>query len=122
MGDKNSVLATAATLARKLDVDRALVWSARLRAAGHGDVCPLVAQAQAPGPALERARAAAVAYRMFGDERAYRAYQVIAVDVTPEERRLIRAETATLCPALAPLLDAPSGGVPADHIVVAGPD
>jgi glycosyltransferase involved in cell wall biosynthesis len=122
MGDKNSVLAAAATLARKLDVDRALVWSARLRAAGHSDVCPLVAQARAPGPALERARAAAVAYRMFGDERAYRAYQVIAVGVTPEERVLIRVETATLCPALAPLLDAPSGGAPGDHLVVAGPD
>jgi GT2 family glycosyltransferase/tetratricopeptide (TPR) repeat protein len=112
MSDKNSVLAAAATLARKLDVNRALVWSARLRAAGHGDVCPLVAQAQAKGPAVERARAAAVAYRMFGDERAYRAYQAIAVDVTPEERLLIRAETATLCPELLPLLDGAGAGHP----------
>jgi hypothetical protein len=121
MSDKNAVLAAAATLARKLDVNRALVWSARLRAAGHGDVCPLVVRAQANGPVVERARAAAVAYRMFGDERAYRAYQVIALDVTPEERELIGAETAALCPELAPLLDARSGGAPGDHTEVATP-
>jgi len=122
MPDRTAVLAAAATLAPKLGVDRALVWSSRLRAAGHGDVCPLIAQATGAGPAVARAQAAAVAYRMFGDDRAYRAYETIAVDVTPAERAQIRAETAALCPELVPLLDRPDTGPPHDDGVLSRSD
>jgi GT2 family glycosyltransferase/tetratricopeptide (TPR) repeat protein len=121
MSDQTAVLAAGASLARNLGVDRALVWSSRLRAAGHAEVCPLVAQAAANGPKVDRARAAAVAYRMFGDDRAYRAYETIAATVTPSERAQIRAETVSLCPELAPLLDRTTGRAPGGQITTVIP-
>ncbi|NNN20352.1 MAG: glycosyltransferase [Acidimicrobiaceae bacterium] len=65
------VLAVAASVAPHLMTPRALVWSARLRQLGVVDVCPLIARANdVTSPSSERIRAAATAYRAFGDARA----------------------------------------------------
>ncbi len=71
-GDYSIVmLATAAKIARMLDIERMLEWGARLRMSGFGQFCPLVIKASDPSVVeLERAVCAAVAYGAFSDQRA----------------------------------------------------
>jgi hypothetical protein len=65
------VLALVPSFAAKLDSMRALEWSARLRAAGMGRLCPLLDRAEdATVAAPERVRAATLAHVSFGDGRA----------------------------------------------------
>lgn len=70
-GGEPVILAFASEVGPRLPVIRALEWSARLRTAGVGDRCPLVALAanDARTP-RDRTIAAAVALEMFGDQRA----------------------------------------------------
>jgi GT2 family glycosyltransferase/tetratricopeptide (TPR) repeat protein len=102
-------LATAATLARKLQVERALVWSSRLRFCGLENACPLVYQAadtyRSP---VERARAAAVGSRMFADPRFTDIFPAIMRVANQEEQVSIVAETSQLCPAMLSVADASS--------------
>lgn len=63
-----AVLAAGATLAAGLPVERAIVWSGRLRGAGYVDACPLLASGGRSRE--EQNRAAAAAYALFGDKRA----------------------------------------------------
>ena len=65
------MLALVPSFAAKLESMRALEWSARIRAAGMGRLCPLLDRAEdrsVDGP--ERVRAAALAHVSFGDGRA----------------------------------------------------
>ena len=96
-----SVLATAATLARRLPLERALQWSARLRERGLDSSCPLVFIAS-DGRRLtvERARTVAAGFKIFGDPRLPGCFGDILGAATEEERAVISAETAVLCPAL----------------------
>ncbi len=65
------VLALVPSFASKLDSLRAMEWSARMRAAGMGRLCPLLGRAEdVRVAAAERARAAALAHASFGDGRA----------------------------------------------------
>ncbi len=109
--DTQTVLATASRLAPRLPVERALVWSVRLRSGGHAFACPLVKIAEGDGPALLRARAAATAAAGFADERAPSLFEVALADATPGERRQIEQEAAQLCPQLlGPTAPAPVAG------------
>ncbi|HXY27767.1 MAG TPA: glycosyltransferase, partial [Acidimicrobiales bacterium] len=101
-GDPLPVLATAATLSRRLPVERTLAWSARMREAGLSDACPLVALARGDRSPVDRARAAAVAVAAFGDERARPAFALALKDASIAERATIEAETAAICPTLLP--------------------
>ncbi|HUO48435.1 MAG TPA: glycosyltransferase, partial [Acidimicrobiales bacterium] len=110
--DPAPVLAAAATAARRLPVERTLAWSARVRAAGFADACPLVALARGDRPALDRARAAAVAHAAFGDERARPAFALALEDASVAERATILAEAEAVCPDLVPAPVASSVAVP----------
>ncbi|HYA69498.1 MAG TPA: glycosyltransferase, partial [Acidimicrobiales bacterium] len=110
--DPRPVLATAATLALRLPVERTLVWSARLRGAGFADACPLVALARGDRSPVDRARAAAVAVAAFGDERARPAFVSALDDASMAEAAAIVAEVTVLCPSLvASPLSRPAGVV-----------
>jgi hypothetical protein len=70
------VLALVPKFAARLDSVRAMEWSARLRAAGMGRLCPLLERAKdARVGAAERARAAALAHASFGDTGAREALE-----------------------------------------------
>jgi len=70
------VLALVPSFAAKLDSLRAMEWSARMRAAGMGRLCPLLQRAEDPYvDPPERARAAALAHASFGDRRAREALE-----------------------------------------------
>ncbi|HUZ10067.1 MAG TPA: glycosyltransferase [Acidimicrobiales bacterium] len=96
-----AVLATAATVAASLSIERALVWSSCLRARGLGVACPLVAIAtdQARSP-VDRARAAGAGYQVFGDDRLASAFPVAYAVASPDERCQIAAEITAICPQL----------------------
>jgi hypothetical protein len=86
------VLALVPSFAAKLESVRAMEWSARIRAAGMGRLCPLLERAEdVRVGAAERARAAALAHASFGDTRARellgRAARTIADDQLVEALR-----------------------------------
>ena len=98
--NRTTVLAAASKVAVKLPIERALVWSFRLREAGHGFACPLVAIARTVGPMVYRARAAATAAAAFNDEDAETAFLSIFNSALPGEQAVIRGEAEQLCPRL----------------------
>ena len=100
MEDSRVVLATGATLALRLPVDRALVWSARIREAGFMATCPLVAIATGNASPPIRARAAATVVAAFGDPRGRQAFLAAYTDARTLEREAIRTEARALCPDL----------------------
>lgn len=101
--ESNYVLASAATLGMRLPLDRALVWSGRIRAAGHAEACPLLAQAgQEERPIDQRARAAAAALRAFQDARGETALREMAAKATEAQRKELLA-------VLAPMVAGPPG-------------
>ena len=80
------VLALVPSFAAKLDSLRAMEWSARMRAAGMGRLCPLLQRAEDPSvDAAERARAAALAHASFGDRRAREALERAVPSLTDTE-------------------------------------
>ena len=108
------VLATAATMARSLPLERAMVWSSRLRAAGQPAACPVAAIAgDEDADPLVRSRAAAVAVRAFGDDRGRASLADLIRQADPALRETMQAETAQICPELAALFtSAPAGRAP----------
>lgn len=98
--DPKSVLATATTLAPRLGLERAMVWSARLRQAGHAFACPLLAMARTGLDAVPRARAAAITRQLFGDPDADAAFHTACLLAAPVQLEIIRQETAQICPDL----------------------
>ncbi len=124
-GDRRTaVLATAASAARSLPLERALAWSARLRQAGQAAACPVAAIAADPArDAATRARAAAVLVRAFDDDRGRVGLVRVLGAADPDTRGAILAETRQLCPELAEaVLDTaarpPRPGGPAASIVI----
>ncbi|MCL4422088.1 MAG: glycosyltransferase [Actinobacteria bacterium] len=96
-----SVLATAASCARDLPVERALVWSARLRQAGHEGSCPLIAKAQDPArPPDQRMIASATALRAFDDKRARNLFRRAASELVSDQVDLVAHQITLLCPEL----------------------
>ena len=78
------VLALVPSFAAKLDSMRAMEWSARIRAADMGRLCPLIDRAEDRRvDAPERVRAAALAHASFGDSRARRALDASRPDARP---------------------------------------
>ncbi len=103
------VLALVPSFAAKLDSMRALEWSARLRTAGMGRLCPLLDRAEdVRVGAAERARAAALAHASFGDGRARELLERAVASVDDEELGAVLSEVWTIAPMLA------------DSVVVAG--
>ena len=95
-----TLLATAAALAPRLSIERAMVWSARLREAAQSMSCPLICQALSDSPPVLRARAAAVAWAAFEDDRAPKAFDSAWQDSRDVERNRITLEAMSLAPAL----------------------
>lgn len=111
--DARVALAGASRVAVRFPVDRALVWSARLRDGGLAAFCPLVGGArdleQRPS---ERARRAAVAWRAFADADA-RALAVAAASeiASRSVSESLNEELAVLAPDVRAELDAIVGEV-----------
>ena len=103
MEDVRAVLAAAATLACRLPLDRALLWSSRMRDAGFVVNCPLVAIATGTAAPTVRARAAATVVRAFGDDRGRPAFLEALRLAPPLERATILEEANALCPELVDL-------------------
>ena len=96
-----AVVAASARFAPGLGIDRALEWSARLRAVGLTDHCPLVARAASPGVAPDdRAVAAAVALRAFADPRAAALVQSAVGELTHDQHRTVMPQLLVLVPQL----------------------
>lgn len=95
------VLATASKLAMRLQIERALVWSARLRQAGHAHACPLISIARYAASPLIRARGAAAAYGAFSDDRAPDLFRLALMSAPVEQRASVIREAALVAPQLA---------------------
>jgi tetratricopeptide (TPR) repeat protein len=103
--DDARLLGAAARLGPRLGLGRALDWSARLRAAGAGERCPLRGILRSTAiPATERLRAAAILEAAFGERQsaAVVADLVTLVDAADGERA--RADTSEICPRLGGLV------------------
>jgi len=81
-----SVLALAIRVAPNLPLGRCLEWSARVRAVGMSEHCPLIARANDPQTdPVEALRCAAIAHATFADDRALSAIEVMSA-VLPVEK------------------------------------
>ena len=106
VGGERVVLATAASVAVGLPIERQLVWSARLRAEGLPGPCPLVgATIDRSRPSRERLLAAAVAVGSFADRRGFQAFGANVVSLPSAQRAQLRADVGAIAPALLPVLD-----------------
>ncbi len=98
---RSRVIAVVAHLGADLPLTRALEWSARMRAAGHPEHCPLLGLAANRGrPAQERLRAAAVTAATFGDPRAASLAELAANDLPVDLLVPALDELAALAPDL----------------------
>jgi hypothetical protein len=103
------VLALVPSFAPRLESTRALEWSARMRAAGMGRTCPLLARADDPKvEPRERVRAAALVHASFGDKGGRESLEKAVPAVPDDELAAVLAEVWTLAQALT------------DSVVVAG--
>ena len=85
----------------ELPLERALVWSARLREAGQPEQCPVLGLAANDArPAPERVRAAATASASFGDDRAVPVLQLAVSALTDDELQEAFETVAVLAPEL----------------------
>jgi glycosyltransferase involved in cell wall biosynthesis len=106
VGGQRVVLATAASVAAGLTIERQLVWSARLRAEGLPGPCPLVgATIDRSRTPRERLLAAAVAVGSFADRRGRQAFGANVVSLPSAQRAQLRADIGAIAPALLPVLD-----------------
>ncbi len=99
--DRLEPLAAAASVAPRLPLARALVWSARLRQRGLAASCPLVAIGSDAGvdPVI-RARAAAALHGSFHDARAVDAARAALGELDSAARLASEEEIDRLAPAL----------------------
>ena len=105
----SSVLALVPSFAPRLASTRALEWSARMRAAGMGRTCPLLARADDPKvDGRERVRAAALVHATFGDKGGRESLEKAVPAVSDEELGVVLDEVWTIAHALT------------DSVVVAG--
>jgi hypothetical protein len=102
-GAKPQLLAAAIHFARFLGTSRALQWSARLRAIGMTEPCPLISQAQIEVlDVTDRVRAAVTAHAAFGDERGAELAIALAPGIHEQKLFLALDELIKLDPGLAP--------------------
>ncbi|HEX4081507.1 MAG TPA: glycosyltransferase, partial [Acidimicrobiales bacterium] len=93
VGGQRVVLATAASVAAGLPIERQLVWSARLRAEGLPGPCPLVgATIDRSRTPRERLLAAAVVVGSFADRRGRQAFGANVVSLPSAQRAQLRAD------------------------------
>lgn len=96
------LLALMATIGHRLPVPSALEWSARMRAVGHGEHCPLLGvAASSDRHPRERVRAAAAAGRTFTDKRARGLLELATTAVADEEITEAFDEVLSLAPDFA---------------------
>lgn len=96
------VLALVPSFAAKLDSMRALEWSARIRSAEMGRLCPLIDRATDRSvDAPERIRAAGLAHASFGDTRARPALTEAVAALADDELTVTLAEVWAIAPLLA---------------------
>jgi hypothetical protein len=96
-----AVLAGAAVLAPALSLEEAAEWSARMRAAGSPEQCPLVLIAADPkADPRQRALAGALAYSAYADERGLAALEDALAHVRAEDEAELLAELAIVAPGL----------------------
>ncbi len=96
------VLALVPSFASRLETMRALEWSARLRKAGMGRLCPLLDRAEdVRVGAAERARAAALAHASFGDGRARDLLEKAVKAVEDDDLSTVLTEVWIIAPMLA---------------------
>ena len=98
--DQTPVLAAASTLALRLPLERALVWSYRLRQVGQPLACPLVGFARSAPDPVAAARAAATAAGAFADPAAVDVFWTAYGAASSGQQQAIREEALQLCPAL----------------------
>ncbi|GGK18316.1 hypothetical protein GCM10010124_08620 [Pilimelia terevasa] len=95
-------LALGARVGPALTPDRALEWSARLRAHGHAADCPLLALAQEKSRTpRDRVRAAAVALATFGDGAAVPLLEQALAAVPATDHETVIADLRLLLPEVA---------------------
>jgi hypothetical protein len=113
------VLALVPSFAARLDSLRSMEWSARMRAAGMGRVCPLLERAEdARVGATERARAAALAHASFGDRRAREALERAVVALSDDELAPSLRETWAIAPMLADSVVVPAASTPVRALTI----
>jgi tetratricopeptide (TPR) repeat protein len=101
LGPRPQLLAAATRFAPALPTLQAMEWSARLRAIGMDNACPLLAQARLDNldPA-ERVRAAATAHAAFADARGAALAVALAPGVPKDKLPAVLAEMSALDPSL----------------------
>jgi hypothetical protein len=115
-----ALLAFAARIAPQAGLERAMEWSARLRAAGVDSRCPVVALARdEEQPPLARVQAACVATAGFADPAGAGLLRLVAPDVPLDQVTAAVVEVATLAPALLRLFIEASAVGPLRCLVVA---
>lgn len=114
------VLALVPSFAAKLPSLRAMEWSARMRAADMGRLCPLVDRAENRAvDAPERVRAATLAYASFGDARARSALEAAVPALTDAEIVPALQEVWALAPILAEVFVVAAATTPVRSLRVA---
>jgi GT2 family glycosyltransferase/tetratricopeptide (TPR) repeat protein len=99
--DRLEPLAAAASVAPRLPLARALVWSARLRQRGLAASCPLVAIGlDGQVDPVVRVRAAAALHGSFGDPVAVDMARAALDDLDPDAKLASEEEIGRLAPAL----------------------
>lgn len=99
--DRLEPLAAAASVAPRLPLARALVWSARLRQRGLAASCPVVAICADAGiDPVVRVRAAAALYGSFRDARAIDMARAALSELGPTTRLASEKEIGRLAPTL----------------------
>lgn len=105
--DRLEPLAAACDVASKLSVPRAMWWSNRLRRAGLGEMCPLLAMVR--DETLEpsfRLLTAAGGYLSFSDQRLVLPARGVLGALPPADRPMAIEQVAGISPELAKLLQA----------------
>lgn len=114
------VLALVPSFAAKLDSMRALEWSARIRAAGMGRLCPLLERANdSTVAAPERVLAAALAHVSFGDTGARAALTKAVPGLTDTELPASLREVWSLAGMLAETVIVAGATTPARALLIA---
>ncbi|MHB1784055.1 MAG: glycosyltransferase, partial [Acidimicrobiales bacterium] len=110
------ILAAAAQVAPKLGIERQLIWSSRLRAAGLDNACPLLRSAtDSRAAARYRVLSAAACHTLFGDPRALHAFAAALLATPAPDLGQLRVDISAIAPTLTGYLDdlEPSVAAPA---------
>ena len=110
LAPSTAVLATAANVAASLLLDRRVVWSDRLHAAGLAHACPLVTMSGTP---VQAVIAAALDAHRYGDPRGRMALAAVTQFLSGSERSDARRALVQRAPSVVELFDAVSSRTPA---------